>query len=150
MQPITNLSEGTGYAGAYQHIYLIFRAVVRLIRKQNRTEISWTTIWKSTNLRLLPVTAHQRWTEPRTILHWRQISKRFFPFRNEELFLVPTGWIEIALCILGSLRIRSKNIRFTHLSPLTVIEGSKRPFMSGSTVCMQYTFFLNFTIVTKI
>ena len=23
MQPITNLSEGTGYAGAYQHIYLI-------------------------------------------------------------------------------------------------------------------------------
>ena len=23
MQPITNLSEGTGYAGVYQHIYLI-------------------------------------------------------------------------------------------------------------------------------
>ena len=28
MQPITNLSEGTGYAGAYQHIYLIFIQLV--------------------------------------------------------------------------------------------------------------------------
>ena len=27
MQSITNLSEGTGYAGAYQHIYLIMYVV---------------------------------------------------------------------------------------------------------------------------
>ena len=27
MQPITNLSEGTGYAGAYQHIYLIIKVI---------------------------------------------------------------------------------------------------------------------------
>ena len=35
-----------------------FVIVVQLICRQTRTEISWTTIWKSTNFIFLPLTAH--------------------------------------------------------------------------------------------
>ena len=35
-----------------------FLVVVQLICRQTGTKISWTTVWKSTNLRLLPVTVY--------------------------------------------------------------------------------------------
>ena len=34
MQPITNLSEGTGYAGAYQHIYLILNLFTDVVFRE--------------------------------------------------------------------------------------------------------------------
>ena len=63
--------------------FVDFQIVVQLIHRQIRTEISWTTIRKSTNLRLLPVTGRHNSDR-------RQITSRTPPRSSARQFLTVT------------------------------------------------------------